>query len=87
MPSDLYKQLGQVMRSRKVRAKGAQVADDIAARARQIAASEGVDAQITREDGTRPKGRPYSRVSARRDQEYGTAATARRAILARARQR
>lgn len=87
MARDQFGELGSIMRSRAVRAKLAQVADEIAQRAETIASSEGAAVNIEREDGTRPKGRPYSRVSAPADQEFGTAYTKRRAILSRARQR
>ena len=39
---------------------------------------------VTRSDGTRPKGRPYSRVAADADQEWGTSEIERRRILGRA---
>jgi hypothetical protein len=79
-----YRQLGDIARSPAVRAKLAQVADGIAADARAIAATEGADVQVRREDGTRPKGRPYARVLADADQEWGTSEVARRRILGRA---
>lgn len=87
MPTPMYEQLRRVMQSRKVRAKLAEVADGIAARAEQLAAQdEADDAEdviIGREEGTRPKGRPYSRVTASLDQEWGTSKVARRRILGR----
>lgn len=85
--ADLYTQLSGVMRSRQVRGKLDEVADSIAGRAQGLAASEGVDARIRRESGTRPKGRPYARVLADAAQEYGTAKTRRRRVLGRAAQR
>lgn len=82
--ADLYKQLGKVMRSRQVRAKLDEVADRIAGRAESAAASAGVDADIRRTSGTRPKGRPYARVLASAEQEHGTANTTRRRVLGQA---
>lgn len=64
-----------------LRAKAAQVA----ARARQIDASEGGGATITVEEGIRPGGRAYANVvSDDADGEYGTSRTARRRTLGRA---
>lgn len=79
-----YRQLGDLARSPAVRAKLSEVADRIAARAEFIAATEAPEVTIRREDGTRPKGRPYARVLAPADQEHGTAETVRRRILGRA---
>lgn len=68
-----------------------QTAEKIAPRAKSIARSEGFDefaASITVEDGTRPKGRPYSYVLADTPEgerrEYGDSNTGRRRILRRA---
>lgn len=58
--------------------------DAIAARAEALAAAEGIDARIEKSEGTRPKGRPYARVSADAEQEWGSSNTARRRILGRA---
>lgn len=79
-----YEAAGEALRSRAARDKCRQVADRIAATARGIASAEGVDIQIGRESGTRPKGRPYERVTARADSEWGNQFTPRRRILARA---
>lgn len=87
MAGSVYQQAGKVMRSREVRAKLDRVADAVAAAAEGIAASEGVDANIGRESGTRPRGRPYARVTADAEQEHGSARTARRRVLGRAVQR
>lgn len=88
MATPLYEQLGHVMRSQMVRRKLAEVADGIAQRAQGIAdadvADDAEDIQIGREDGTRPKGRPYARVTAPLAQEYGTPKVARRRILGQA---
>lgn len=87
MPTPMYVQLRRIMQSQPVRAKCAEVADGIAARARELAqqdtADDAEDVIIGREDGTRPRGRPYSRVTASLDQEFGTPRTARRRILGR----
>jgi len=88
MASSMYKQLGVVMRSEAVRRQIAEVADRIAARAQAIAdadtAEDAEDITIGRVDGTRPKGRPFARVTAPLDQEFGTPKVARRRILGRA---
>lgn len=79
-----YEQLGDIARSEPVRRALREKAKPIAARARRIAASEGVDVEVSVSDGTRPKGRPYSRVSMTPgDVEHGTAYTERRRILGR----
>ena len=75
------------MQSRPVRAGCAAVADRKAGNARSIAASEAPEVEITREDGTRPKGRPVSRIySSDVDGEFGTSRTEQRRILGRAAQ-
>jgi hypothetical protein len=87
MPTPLYLQLRRVMKSERVRSKLAEVADRMEARAQHLAledtADDAEDVQIGREDGTRPAGRPYSRVTASLDQEFGTSKVARRRILGR----
>jgi hypothetical protein len=75
------------MQSPKVRAALQHRAESVAARANTIIDAEGLDTiTATVESGTRPKGRPYSRVvihdGAR--YEYGTSKTERRRILGRA---
>lgn len=73
------------MNARVVRAALADVARGVARKANAIGRSEGVDMDATVSEGVRPKGRPYSRVSSdQADQEFGTAKTPRRRILARA---
>lgn len=60
------------------------VANRVRKRAEGLAASEGVDMQITTKAGTRPKGRPYVNVIGDNvDQEWGTTRTERRRILGR----
>lgn len=66
------------------------VRDALHARGRRIyAAASALDADnefgIAHTDGTRPGGRPYSRVSADADQEWGTTYQDRRRILGTAR--
>lgn len=53
----------QTMRSDQTRAALAARADKIAGNARGRVSAHGMRAEVVREDGTRPKGRPYSRVS------------------------
>lgn len=75
----------EAMRSKAVRDGLAAKADKVAAAAKSIASAEAPKTEITREDGTRPKGRPYSRVlSSDMDGEWGTAFTEQRRILGRA---
>ncbi|MEW1964640.1 hypothetical protein AB0302_04490 [Micrococcus sp. NPDC078436] len=62
-----------------------QVADRIASRARGLAASEGVEMNVTTQGGVRPQGRPYVNVVGDNvDQEWGTTRSGRRRILGRA---
>lgn len=68
-----------------VRAALARKARETQARADAIAAQEGekLDSKVT--EGTRPKGRPYARVSSTNvAQEYGTTIKERKRILGRA---
>lgn len=84
MPSDRYLKLQKVMQSRGCRRHIGRVADGFAGSAEDLARSEGAtDVRIGREDGTRPKGRPYARVTVPSDQEFGTPNVERRAILRR----
>lgn len=77
--------IGQVMGLPQVRQALRAQAMLIAPRARQIAAAEQVDTEITVTDGTRPRGRSYSRVSSTNvAAEFGAGKTARRRILGRA---
>lgn len=81
-----YEAAGQALHSRETRLKCGQVADRIAAAARSLAAAEkvGRHVSITRTDGTRPKGRPYSRVTMDGVDEFGSLEGPRRRILGRA---
>lgn len=79
-----YAAAGDAMRSQVTRRKCAQVADRIASAARGIASAEGVEVAVGREDGTRPKGRPFSRVTVGSAAEFGDQFKPRRRILARA---
>ncbi len=72
------------MQSTKVRAGLKARGAPIAARAQQIAAAEKVKGEVSTSEGTRPKGRPYARVTADAGQEFGDTNTARRRILGRA---
>ncbi|MBW8171795.1 hypothetical protein K0651_01865 [Ornithinimicrobium sp. Arc0846-15] len=75
----------RAMQAPAVRAGLSARADKVSTRAKAIAASEDVDMKIQRRDGTRPKGRPYSRVSTdNADQEWGTSNTEKRRVLGRA---
>lgn len=75
----------EAMQSKAVRDGVAARADRIASRAEKIAREEEVEVTITRTDGTRPKGRPFSRVTSDNvDAEWGTSKTARSRIMGRA---
>ena len=70
----------------KVRAELATTARRIAATAQVFAKQDDADTDISAEDGTRPKGRTYSRVVSRDfdDSEWGTARRRRTRALGRA---
>jgi len=75
----------EVIQKPTVRAALRNKAEAVQSRADAIASSEGekLDSKVT--SGTRPKGRPYSRVSSTNiDQEYGTTVKERKRILGRA---
>ena len=78
-----YTAIEHVMQLPVVRQQIAHVADRVAANARDVAAGARMGGlPIGREDGTRPKGRPYARVTAPLGQEYGSGSMTRLAILA-----
>jgi hypothetical protein len=72
------------MQSQVVRDALQERAYEIVNRADAIAASEGVDVETDVTTGTRPKGRPYARVLADAEQEWGSTYMDRRRILGRA---
>ncbi|MEV0526636.1 hypothetical protein AB0I66_24645 [Streptomyces sp. NPDC050439] len=83
--------LDQIMRLPKVRAALKAKAEEIAGRARTMAASEiddGFASEIEVSEETRPSGRPTAKVVANRadaaDHEWGSTNTERRRILGRA---
>ncbi|MFI5859153.1 hypothetical protein [Streptomyces parvulus] len=83
--------LTEIMRLPEVRAALHNKAEEIAGRARSIAASEVDDdfaSQIRVSDETRPSGRPVAKVEATRedapDHEWGSTNTERRRVLGRA---
>ncbi len=60
-------------------------ADQIARKARALTTKNKVAGTVTRESGTRPKGRPYERVvHSNKSQEYGVYGRKRYRILGRA---
>jgi hypothetical protein len=81
--SSNYQLVREVMQSRKVRAKLDEVARRAAPMADDRAAAEGVDARATLSSGTRPRGRPYARISMPGGTEFGDAKTPRRRVLGR----
>lgn len=77
--------VGDAMRLPGVRAAVRREAEQLSNRADAINTAEGVEARTSVETGTRPTGRPYSRVtSTAADAEFGTSRTARRRVLGRA---
>lgn len=79
------KSIVQAMQAPSTRAALREKAEKIASKARGIASSEGVDMSVDVSEGTRPKGRPYARVSSPNvDQEVGTQFVPKRRILGRA---
>lgn len=83
MPTPTYLYVQNILQSPGVRRKLSDVADRKAAQARSIIASERAKVTVQREDGTRPKGRPYSRISIPAVNEFGNSWTARMRILGR----
>jgi hypothetical protein len=84
-PGARYAYVREVMQSRRVRADLKRRADQVAANARAAAGATSTPASrrnpvsVSRSDGTRPKGRPYSRVTV-----SGATEAERRQLLARA---
>lgn len=77
--------VADIMRSPKVRAALRAKAEQVAARADQLAAQEQYEVNAHVVEGTRPRGRPYAQVrSDDADQEFGTWGKKRRRILGRA---
>lgn len=83
MPTANYLRVQRALQSPGVRRKLREVADRKLRAAQSIAASEGHTGPIWREDGTRPKGRPYSRIIVRASDEFGDSETKRRRLLGR----
>lgn len=81
-----YEFVREAMQSKPVRAGLAAKAKQVHGRAEQLAQSEGENMGLDVEHGTRPKGRPYSRVVSPDGaaQEWGTSVKERRRILGRA---
>jgi hypothetical protein len=78
-----YEFVQQILQSPGVRRKLAEVANRKAGQAAAVARSERVDVVVQREDGTRPKGRPYARISIPAENEFGDSKTRRLRILGR----
>jgi hypothetical protein len=75
----------KAMQHPKTRAALAAKAARVRGRAEALAGSEKVKLDASTSSGTRPKGRPYARVSSPNvAQEWGNSKTARRRILGRA---
>lgn len=85
MASTEWEFVREVMQMRGVRKKLDEVAARGAAQVSRIASAEGVKVAPARSSGTRPKGRPYSRIALGDGaQEFGDSKTVRRRILGRA---
>lgn len=79
-----YEYVRQVMQSPGIRKVISEVADRKAKLAGVIAVSEGeAGIPIVRGNGTRPKGRPYARISIPAANEHGDSKTRRLRLLAR----
>lgn len=79
-----YEYIQQAAQHPGVRAQLQVVADRIRKRAESLAASEGVDMQVTTVAGVRPKGRPFVNVLAdNAEQEFGSSRSKRLRILGR----
>lgn len=75
----------EAMQSAAVRAALHRKAVEVEARAKSIAGTEGLSGEMSVKDGTRPKGRPYSRVTyTNSEQEYGTQFVPKARVLGRA---
>lgn len=75
----------RAMQSKPVRDALRAKAEQVRQAAERLAREEEVEGDLAVEDGTRPKGRPYSRVSfSNADQEHGTYTTPKARILGRA---
>lgn len=83
MPTRNYVYVQDILQGRGVRRKVSEVADRQAGQAAAIAAAEGAKVRIVRQDGTRPKGRPYSRISIPAVDEFGDNKTRRLRLLGR----
>lgn len=73
----------QAMQSPTVRAALREKAHQVANAVDAAAAREGVDMGTVVTEGTRPKGRPYARVSVDLEAEWGSMAAPKRRILGR----
>lgn len=74
----------KAMQSAETRAALRKKADQLATRVDALGGSEGVTMNAAVSEGTRPKGRPYARVSSENvGQEWGDRYTERRRILGR----
>jgi hypothetical protein len=77
-----YQLVREVMQSKRVRAKLAEVAQRGVPVTDARAAAERVAARAQLTHGTRPRGRPYSRIALNGTTEWGDYRTPRRRVLA-----
>lgn len=83
MASRDYLYVQRVLQSMGVRHKVAGVRDRKAREVAAMAASEGVAVPIVLSEGTRPKGRPFARISIPASHEFGDSKTRRLRLLGR----
>ena len=83
MPNDRYRLIQEVQQHPRVRLALRRKRDELLREAQVIARQEGANITLTTSDGTRPKGRSYSRLSAPSTDEFGDSRTKRIRLLGR----
>lgn len=78
-----YEYVERILQSSKVRDALRKVRDRKARAINTIAASERTTVTVTLSEGTRPKGRPYARISLPASTEFGDSKTRRLRLLGR----
>lgn len=78
-----YDWVKEIMQTEGVRKRIADAADRKARAAQQIAEQEGRTVSVVRSNGTRPKGRPYARISIPASDEHGNSKVSRLRLLGR----
>lgn len=83
MPTARYVEVQRILQTETVRRQLRIVRDRKARQVAAYAAGEGVKVPIEVSEGTRPKGRPYARVSIPASHEFGDSKTKRLRLLGR----